>query len=105
MNLEDTTSMVEQKAKILGETAQIPWQDLQSWFAKGLVLNVSPALNLVDVAYALSIDDKPCFERWTREKSVITVTDAQALEWIENDAVLWAVVVRPWILVQLPRSE
>jgi len=28
------------------------------------------------------------------------VTDAQAITWFEQDAAVWAVVVKPWILVQ-----
>jgi hypothetical protein len=28
------------------------------------------------------------------------VSDAQALDWFENDATHWCVVVRPWVLVQ-----
>ncbi|PID42293.1 MAG: hypothetical protein CSB48_10945 [Proteobacteria bacterium] len=103
--LKGKESMEEEKAKILGETAQIPWKDLQPWFAKGAVVNVSPELNLVDVAYALSIDDKERFERWTDENTVGAVTDAQALEWFDSNASLWAVVVRPWILVQVPAVE
>ncbi|MFW5724155.1 MAG: DUF2288 family protein [Halochromatium sp.] len=28
------------------------------------------------------------------------MSDAQATAWIEAEAVVWAVVVRPWVLVQ-----
>jgi hypothetical protein len=34
------------------------------------------------------------------------VTDAQAIEWLEANALVWCVVVRPWVLVQpLPSKE
>ena len=31
---------------------------------------------------------------------VAQVSDTQALEWLEADTLMWAVVVKPWILVQ-----
>jgi hypothetical protein len=31
------------------------------------------------------------------------VTDEQAAAWIETDALVWAVVVSPWVLVQPAR--
>lgn len=89
-----------QQAKILGETAKISWRELQPWFAKGAVVHVVAPLNLVEVAYALSVDDKASFQGWMEQKKVGPVSDAQALVWYEHNASLWTVVVRPWILVQ-----
>ena len=34
------------------------------------------------------------------KKQIEKVTDEQARIWSDSDALLWAVVVRPWILVQ-----
>ena len=34
------------------------------------------------------------------DKQVGPVTDAQAIEWLEANALMWSVVVRPWVLVQ-----
>ena len=31
---------------------------------------------------------------------VTSVSDTQALAWYEDDALLWAVVAAPWVLVQ-----
>jgi hypothetical protein len=28
------------------------------------------------------------------------VSDAQALEWLEVNTLMWSVVIRPWVLVQ-----
>jgi hypothetical protein len=33
------------------------------------------------------------------------VTDEQASSWYEQDALLWAAVVKPWILVQHERQQ
>jgi hypothetical protein len=38
--------------------------------------------------------------QWMAENRLGKVSDVQASAWLEADATLWAVVVRPWILVQ-----
>ena len=43
-------------AKLLGETAQIGWQELQPFFARGQLLWVGEALDLVEVAQAVAED-------------------------------------------------
>ena len=88
------------RAKINLETAEINWLDLQVFYAKGHVIHINDGLDIVDVAYQLSIDNKVILEKWQRENVVVAVTDEQALFWYENKTDLWAVVVRPWVLVQ-----
>ena len=88
------------RAKINLETAEINWHDLQVFHAKGHVIHINESLDIVDVAYQLSIDNKVLLEKWQTENVVAAVTDEQALSWYENKTDLWAVVVRPWVLVQ-----
>ena len=33
------------------------------------------------------------------------VSDLQAQDWYQQDSEVWAVVVKPWILVQIPPSS
>ena len=40
-----------------GQTARIPWHDLQTHYARGNVVMVSPALDLVEVAVQLGMDN------------------------------------------------
>jgi len=89
-----------EREKVNLETSQIPWQQLQRFFAKGEVLFVAPELDLVDVAYQFSQDNKDQVAQWLAENKLAKVSDAQAIRWIENDALVWAVVVKPWLLVQ-----
>lgn len=93
------------RAKIISETAKIPWQELQRFFAAGKVMLVSPELDLVDVAYALQEDDVDQVKSWTEALQVMPVPDDQAKEWIASDALLWAAVVKPWVLVQTINPE
>lgn len=88
------------REKVNLETSQIPWQQLQRFFAKGEVLFVAPELDLVDVAYQFSQDNKAQVAQWLAENKLAKVSDAQAIRWIESDALVWAVVVKPWLLVQ-----
>lgn len=87
-------------AKLNLETSQIAWQELLRFFAGGVVILVADELDLVDVAARFAIDDKAAVEHWLNQGQIAKVTDAQASIWVDNDAVLWSVVARPWVLVQ-----
>lgn len=87
-------------AKIMGETAKIEWHSLQAFFAAGKVLSVDPELDLVDVVFQFSEDNGEQVKLWLDQNKVAEVSDDQAREWYESNAVLWSCVVKPWILVQ-----
>ena len=89
-----------ERAKIVSETAKISWLDLQRFFAAGKVMLVTAELDLVDVAYAFQHDAIEQVKTWTENQQVSPVNDDQAKHWVASDAVLWAVVVKPWVLVQ-----
>ena len=89
-----------ERAKIVSETAKIPWLELQRFFAAGNVMRVATELDLVDVAYAFQLDDIEQVKSWTEGLQVCPVDDDQAKHWVSSDALLWAVVVKPWVLVQ-----
>ena len=89
-----------ERAKINSETAKIPWLELQRFFAAGKVMLVAPELDLVDVAYALQRDEVEQVRTWSENKQIAPVSDDQAKDWIASEELLWAVVVKPWVLVQ-----
>jgi len=68
------------------------------------MLIVSDQLDLIEVAAALAEDNKEAVTQWLEEGRLAKVSDEQARLWLEVDASLWAVVVRPWILVQMRAS-
>jgi hypothetical protein len=91
----------ETYAAILGATAPIEWTVLAPHFARGDVLWVHADLDLVEVAQALIADDSASVKAWMDRGQVAPATDAQAADWHERDPDnLWAVVIRPWVLVQ-----
>jgi hypothetical protein len=52
------------------------------------------------VAYSIATDRKAEVEAWMGTGQVAPATDEQARHWFETDALLWSVVVKPWVLVQ-----
>jgi hypothetical protein len=90
----------ETRVRILAETAKIAWKELQRYFAQGVVVMVKPDLNLVDVAYEVTQDNEQQVKCWMETGKLQNVSDNQAREWLEASALVWAVVVKPWVLVQ-----
>ena len=90
----------EVRTRIVAETAKIPWKELQRFFAQGVVVLVRPGLDLVDVAFEVTRNNEPQVKLWMEQAVLRGVSDAQALEWLEANALMWAVVVKPWVLVQ-----
>ncbi|MGZ8227067.1 MAG: DUF2288 domain-containing protein [Methylococcaceae bacterium] len=88
------------REKVNLETSQIAWKELQRFFAGGSLVFVSSDLDLVDVAYQFSIDNKNQVDLWLQNRQLALVSDQQAINWLETDATLWATVVKPWVLVQ-----
>lgn len=88
------------RAKLNGETARFAWKELQRFFATGAVIAVADGLDLVEVALQIAKDNKAAVEQWMAAGQLGQVADTQAQAWLESDAALWTVVVKPWILVQ-----
>jgi hypothetical protein len=90
---------------IHAETARIAWRDLQYLFAGGKVIQVAAELDLVEVALQFSRDNRSVVEAWIAAGLIAHVSDQQAKDWLETDAEVWAVVVKPWVLVQTINKE
>lgn len=92
------------RAKLNLETSRLPWRELQRHFAAGVVVAVSDTLDLVEVAVCIALDDANAVSQWMAEGRVTRVSDALAAAWADADASMWAVVVKPWVLVQTRAS-
>ena len=88
------------RAKVNLETSRIAWKELQRFFASGVAIFVNAELDLVDVGYQFSQDNKQQVEGWLLAGKIAKVSDEQAAAWLEADMEMWAVVVSPWVLVQ-----
>jgi hypothetical protein len=88
------------KQDIHAETAKIAWSELQRFFAAGKAVFVSNDLDLVEAALQISNDNSGRVRQWMDRGQLAPVSDEQARYWIDADATVWAVVVKPWVLVQ-----
>lgn len=89
-----------EKAKINLETAKIRWAELQLFFASGKLFRVSAEEDLTEVAQLMSQDNAGAIESLLRKGALAAVSDGEAKDWSAEDALLWAVVVKPYVLVQ-----
>jgi len=87
-------------SELLLETAQIPWRELQRFFASGNAISVDDSLDLIHVATQISNDNATQVKAWMEAGLVDAVKDSQAQTWYEQDVMLWALVIKPWVLVQ-----
>jgi hypothetical protein len=86
--------------RLNAETARLNWHTLLVHFAAGNVVAVDPALDLLDVAIRMSLDDTAAVQSWMAAGLLGKVSDAQAAQWLADDPALWTVIVKPWIVVQ-----
>lgn len=92
------TNEIEQQINL--ETAQIHWHELQRFFASGNAIAVDPTLNLTHVAAQIVADNAAQIKTWMDAGLVDAVKDEQAQLWYQQNALVWAVVIKPWVLVQ-----
>jgi hypothetical protein len=90
----------ELASELLLETAQIPWRDLQRFFASGSAIFVDESLDLIYVATQVTKDNAIQIKTWMEGGLVDVVKDSQAQTWYEQNTMLWALVIKPWVLVQ-----
>lgn len=88
------------KERLNLQTARINWPEIERFFARGRVLDVTDELDLIEVAVALTEDDVNKFNHWTQTGKVRHLNDATAKQWVADDSNLWAVVIAPWVIAQ-----
>ncbi|HEN8709557.1 TPA: DUF2288 domain-containing protein [Pseudomonas putida] len=92
-------------AKLLGETATIEWKALERFWAKGDLIWVDPSLDLIAVAEVMAENRGEIFAKWRNDGIVGPVSAEQALELQTRDPEIWAVVVSPFIVIQVKSAK
>ena len=92
-------------AKLLGETARIQWKELQPFFARGALLWVNPERDLIAVAETLAKNDHVRVAAWLKDGTLEKMSAPRAMDYVERDPGLWAVVVSPWVVIQERAAE
>jgi hypothetical protein len=78
------------------------WPDLLYQFARGALFLVAPQADLLDVAQAIALDDKPAVELLLKDSTLRRATDddARTLQ-AAPETRLQFVVVQPWVIAQV----
>jgi hypothetical protein len=88
------------RAKLNAETGKLTWSELERHFARGVVIKVAGDLDLVEVALAMSHDDKSVVESWLTQGRIARAATEDAIAWHAQQSQFWAVVAAPWVLIQ-----
>lgn len=94
----------EEKAKLVAQTALIDWLSLEKFYAQGRIILVDQTLNLVDVAYNLSVNNHDMIEQLISDELLQRDFDQQAKIWHQHKHEVWCVVIKPWVLVQASKD-
>ena len=89
------------QSKLSEDMGVISWPELERHFARGAVIVAAPGLALLDVAQAMALDDAAVLASWLADGKVCRATDEHARSWSISRPDLRAVVVAPWVVVQV----
>jgi hypothetical protein len=96
--MDETETDLFQKLNL--ETAKINWQELERFFASGNLVLVDESLDLVKVGVKIAQDDKASITEWMNKQALRPVDDQLARQWQGEQTTFWALVIKPWVLIQ-----
>lgn len=82
------------------QTGKLTITELLPYFARGLVIVVSPERDLIETAGLVIQDQSEAIEEAMKQKQLHRALDEDAARWQKNQQEFWAVVAAPWVLVQ-----
>jgi hypothetical protein len=90
------------REKLRAEVMAARWADLVPQFARGALLLVAPAADLLDVAEAIARDDRAQVEALLSAGTLRRAADEDARRFTELGSQLrfQFVIVQPWVLAQ-----
>ena len=97
----DSSDIDSLKRKLNQDTAKIRWSSLTEYQVQEAVVEVDSSLDLILVGCEFVRDNREQVEDWLRKGLVAKVSDDKAKLWAQDNREMWAVVVAPWVLVQM----
>lgn len=88
------------RAKLILETAQLGWKELERHFARGDVVKIAPGVDLIEAALLFAENHADALQTWLADGRIKRADMTDAEGWHTRQATFWAVVVAPWVLVQ-----
>jgi hypothetical protein len=101
MSMVETAKDAELRALFNAQTGQVAWSELERPFARGALLRIDAALDLVAVACRVAQDDTAAIQAWMVAGQVGLVNASEAAAWQAAGQRFWAVVAAPYVLVQV----
>ena len=96
--MSNTETLLE---KLHNETALIKWHELQTYFARGVLFVVDTNLDLVSIAADFAQDRTENLQLLIEQGAIAPPKNDMARQWYTENTQLWAVVVAPYVLVQV----
>ena len=90
----------ELRSALNAECGKLEWKELEKHFARGVVIKVRAEIDLIEVAVAMVKDDKDKIEACMSKGEIVNASTQDARDWNDSNAMFWAIVVAPWVLVQ-----
>ena len=88
------------REELLQECAPIAYKEIESFFARGMLVLVSEDTDIIDVALIIQADNTNQLEKLIKQGQVIRVHDDHAIRWNQENTQLMAITAVPWLLVQ-----
>ena len=93
-----TQELRQELAEMVGPAE---WRWLSPHANKGSVVVVNPALDLVEVGFAIATDDVSTVDRWISEALLTKPTPDQLIDWNQTqNRQFTSLIVQPFVLVQ-----
>jgi len=80
------------------------WEDIRPHVIRGVVFLVA-GLPLIDVGLALANDDSETVSTWIQDHTLSRPSPEVIAEWAEHKALFAALIVEPFVLVQLETTQ
>ncbi len=88
-----------------GASGQLRWPELERHYARGVVVVVLSPLDFLAVAKVMAQNEADALAMWMAAAGLVRkATDEDAKTWADQDSLLNAVVVAPWVVVQIHHS-
>lgn len=97
--MDETAIPLKQKLNL--ETAKISWKEIESFFAKGNLLQIETDRDLVEVGELIASNNEKEIEKLILEKKIAFATPDWVKKHCQANTELWTLVVAPYVLCQL----
>lgn len=82
------------------ESGYLSWNELEKHFSRGVVRIISSNRNLIDLAIDIAQNNTKNISSALSNNNITEPTDAQAIQWQQQNSNFFCIVVAPFVLIQ-----